>query len=74
MEWRSRSRSVMDLTMTARAPGIVIGQRVRRPQHQDALEARHGRRGRADECLARAPLADDVGTLVGFEGQGRASE
>ena len=77
---RSRSRSVMDLTMTARAPGTVIstsrfhlgtrwgGQRI----DACALEARHVRGGGGDEGLAGAHLADHGGAPVGFEGEGRA--
>ena len=51
---------------------VELGHQVRRPQHQDALEARHVRGGCADEGLARAHLTDDGGAPVGFEGEGRA--
>ena len=51
---------------------LPLGHQVGRAEHQDALEARHVRRRRADEGLARSHLADDGGAPVGFEGEGRA--
>ena len=49
-----------------------LGDQVRRAEHQDALEARHVRRRRADKRLARAHLAHHRRSPVGFEGEGRA--
>ena len=81
MEMRSRSRSVIEVTMAARAPGTVSstsrfhffvrwgGQRMRILRKPD-----HVRRGRADEGLAGAHLADDGGSAVCFEGEDRAPD
>ena len=53
---------------------LPLGHQVRRADDEDALEARHVRRRRADEGLARAHLADDRGAPVGLEGEGRAPD
>ena len=53
---------------------LPLGHQVGRAEHQDALEARHVRRRRADEGLARSHLPDDGGAPVGFEGEGRAPD
>ena len=53
---------------------LPLGHQVGRADDEDALEARHVRRRRADEGLARAHLADDRGAPVGLEGEGRAPD
>ena len=51
---------------------LPLGHQVGRAEDQDPLEARQMCGGGGDEGLAGAHLADDGGSPVGFEGEGRA--
>ena len=53
---------------------LPLGHQVGRADDEDALESRHVRRRRADECLAGAHLAHYRRAPVGLEGEGRAPD